>query len=118
MIFKIIARDAWNAACREGKFDGSPDDMRDGYIHFSAADQVRATAAKYYRGVEDLLLVAFEEAALGEALVWEPARGGALFPHLYAPLPTALARWQKPLALDVDGVPIISEDVVPKDHAP
>lgn len=115
MIFKIVARDSWNAALSAGRFDGSPDDIRDGYIHFSTADQVKATAAKYYRGVEGLLLVAFDETTLGEALIWEPARGGALFPHLYAPLPTALALWQSVLALSADGVPIIPADVAPED---
>jgi uncharacterized protein (DUF952 family) len=113
MIFKIVARDDWNAACRDGQFDGSPDDIRDGYIHLSAADHVQGTAAKYFRGLEDLLLVAFDETALGAALVWEPARGGALFPHLYAPLPTSLALWQRPLVLSADGVPIIPADIVP-----
>jgi uncharacterized protein (DUF952 family) len=26
---------------------------------------------------------------MGDAIRWEPARGGALFPHLYGPLPLA-----------------------------
>lgn len=108
MIFKIVARDAWSAACRAGRFGGSADDVRDGYIHFSTASQAGATAAKYYRGREDLLLVAFDEEALGPALKWEPARGGDLFPHLYGALPTALALWKRPLALGADGVPVIS----------
>jgi uncharacterized protein (DUF952 family) len=112
MILKIVGRDAWDEACRIGRFDGSPDDVRDGFIHFSTTAQVQATAAKYYRGLEDLILVAFDEAALGEALVWEPARDGALFPHLYGPLPTALALWERPLALDTGGIPAIPEDVV------
>ncbi len=43
------------------------------------------------------MLVAFDEAALGEKLVFEPSRGGALFPHFYAPLPTALALSAHPL---------------------
>lgn len=112
MIFKIVAREAWTAACRAGSFGGSADDVRDGYIHFSTAAQVGTTAAKYYRGQEDLLLVAFDAAALGPALKWEPARGGDLFPHLYGALQTALALWEKPLALDPDGVPVISLDGV------
>lgn len=109
MIFKIVGQEEWAAACQAGTYRGSADDVRDGYIHFSAADQVQATAAKYYRGREDLLLVAFDEETLGAGLVWEPARDGKLFPHLYAPLPTALAVWQEPLALADDGVPIIPE---------
>lgn len=111
MIFKIVERDAWAAACRDGSYRGSPDDVRDGYIHFSAAPELAATAAKYFRGVANLLLVAYDERVLGDALKWEPARGGALFPHLYGDLPTALALWAKPLPLGADGVPIIPERV-------
>lgn len=111
MIFKIVTRRDWEAASEDGAYRGSADDLRDGFIHLSAGHQVRATAAKYFRGQADLLLVAFDAAALGGALRWEPARDGALFPHLYAPLPTATALWQRPLALEADGVPIIADDV-------
>lgn len=113
MIFKIVGRETWSRACAEGAFLGSLDDVRDGYIHLSTAAQVRATARKYFRGVPDLVLVAFDEAALAEALRWEPARGGDLFPHVYGPLPTGLALWQRPLEQAADGEPIIPEDWVP-----
>ncbi len=33
------------------------------------------------------MLLAIDGDALGEALVYEPSRGGALFPHLYGPMP-------------------------------
>lgn len=111
MIFKIVDREAWRTACRDGFFRGSAHDVRDGFIHFSTAQQVRGTAAKHFKGVVDLLLVAIDDAALGNGLVWETARGGELFPHLYEPLPTALALWEKPLELDGEGVPIIPEDL-------
>ena len=32
------------------------------------------------------MLLAVRAEALGEALKWEPSRGGDLFPHLYGPL--------------------------------
>ncbi len=109
MILKILERDAWRSACRDGHYRGSQDDMRDGFIHFSAPRQVAATAAKYFSGKADLVIVAFDETALGDMLKWEPSRGGDLFPHLYGPLPTALALWEEPLPLDGDGMPIIPE---------
>jgi uncharacterized protein (DUF952 family) len=58
-----------------------------------------------------LLLVAIDDAALGNGLVWETARGGELFPHLYEPLPTGAALWEKPLELNNDGVPHIPDEV-------
>ena len=87
----------WDAARQRGVYRGSPVDLADGFIHFSTAGQVQETAAKHFAGRCDLLLIAFDEASLGEKLMFEPSRGGALFPHLYAPLPTALARTVNPL---------------------
>lgn len=96
-IYKIVSETDWAAAEAVGAYAGSADDRRDGYIHLSAEDQWRATADKWFAGQTGLLLVAFEAEALGPGLKWEPSRGGALFPHLYGPLPTALAIDRKPL---------------------
>ncbi|MCU0854994.1 MAG: DUF952 domain-containing protein [Rhodobacteraceae bacterium] len=96
----------WAAAEAGGAYRGSEDDRRDGFLHFSTADQVRASAAKHRAGVADLLLVAADVAALGEALKFEPASGGkrpGLFPHLYAALPLSAVRAVTPLPLRGDG---------------
>jgi uncharacterized protein (DUF952 family) len=86
-IYKICDAAEWRAVERAGEFTGAPVDLADGYIHFSAADQVEETAAKHFAGQRDLVLVAVAADALGPALKWEPSRGGALFPHLYGKLP-------------------------------
>lgn len=103
LIYKIVDADAWAEAERAGRFDGAPVDVSDGYIHFSTGLQARETAAKHFAGRTSLLLVAIEAEALGAALRWEPSRGGALFPHLYAPLPLTAVRWAVPLPLGPDG---------------
>ncbi|MGO8799790.1 MAG: DUF952 domain-containing protein [Roseiarcus sp.] len=103
LIFKIAGANEWRRAEAEGAFDGSTVDRVDGYIHFSTAAQVAETAAKWFAGREDLLLAAVDPDALGPALRWEPARGGALFPHLYAPLPMSAVRWRRALPLGADG---------------
>ena len=102
-IYKIVSKTEWDDACRGGVFDGASVDRADGFIHLSAAHQVRETAAKHFDGRRDLLLVAFDPASLGDALRWEVSRGGDRFPHLYAPLTTALALWAKPLPLTAEG---------------
>ena len=99
-VFKLIDRASWQAAARPGSFDGSAVDVRDGFIHFSTAAQVHETAARYFAGQPDLLLVAVAAESLGDALKWEPSRGGALFPHLYAPLPLGAVLWVADLPLD------------------
>jgi uncharacterized protein (DUF952 family) len=102
-IYKIVPRSLWAAAEAAGRFDGAPVDHADGYIHFSTATQATETAAKHFAGQSDLLLVAVDEAPLGDALKWEVSRGGALFPHLYAPLDLAHVLWVKSLPLGTDG---------------
>lgn len=101
-IYKILPAALWSEAVASGSFRGSPLDRTDGFIHFSTAEQVRETAAKHFAGVSDLVLVAVDADVLGTALEWEPSRGGALFPHLYAPLAVKLASWVKPLPLGDD----------------
>lgn len=111
LVFKIADRSDWQDACTAGAFAGSDADLRDGFIHLSARHQLAGTAEKHFSGQPDLVLIAFKSVALGEALRWEPSRGGDLFPHLYAPLPTGAALWTKPLQLGEDGVPILPMDL-------
>lgn len=103
LIYKIVSQAAWRAAEVAGGFDGAPVDLADGFIHLSTAAQVEETAARHFAGQSGLLLVAFDAASLGDALKWEPSRGGALFPHLYAPLDPGAAVSVRPLPLRADG---------------
>jgi uncharacterized protein (DUF952 family) len=102
-IYKICERAAWHAVAAAGTYRGSAVDLRDGFIHFSTAQQLAETVAKHFAGQTDLMLIAVDADLLGVALKWEPSRGGALFPHLYGALPAAAVRWAKPLADEVDG---------------
>lgn len=113
LIFKICGRAEWTAAEAAGVYEGSEHDRADGFIHFSTAPQLAGTLAKHYMDQDDLLLIAFEAAAFGDALKWEPARNGDLFPHLFAPLPTSEALWTKPLQLGADGVHSLPDGVLP-----
>ncbi len=102
-IYKICPHTLWVEAEAAGTFTGAPVDHADGYIHFSTATQAHDTAAKHFAGQTDLKLIAIETSALGAALKWEPSRGGALFPHLYAPLPLTAVAWVQDLPLGTDG---------------
>lgn len=109
VVFKICPAALWAEAERAGAFHGAPVDLTDGFIHFSTADQVRETAARHFAGQDGLKLVAVAAAPLGDALRWEPSRGGALFPHLYAPLPLAAVLWVKDLPRDAQGAHIFPD---------
>lgn len=112
VIYKIVPAALWRSATVTGAFTGAPVDLADGYIHFSTADQVRETARRHFAGQTDLLLVAVEGGSLGEALRYEPSRGGDLFPHLYAALPVAAALWVRPLPSGPGGEHLFPEDLM------
>lgn len=105
-IYKILPAADWEAALAAGAYAGSAVDLADGFIHFSAADQVAETAAKHFHGQAGLLLLELEAAALGAGLRWEPSRGGALFPHLYGLLPVDAVLEAHPFPLGEDGAPV------------
>lgn len=102
-IYKIMAASEWAAAQTDGVYTGSAHDRRDGFIHFSAESQVAETAAKHFAGRTDLMLLAVDPSVLEPALKWEPSRGGALFPHLYAPLPVSAVVAAAELPVGPDG---------------
>ena len=102
-VFHICRRGEWDAAASHGRYSGSSQDVEDGFIHFSTAAQVVASAAKHRAGQDGLLLVEVDPAALGSALRWERSRSGELFPHLYGPLLLTAVRRVAALALGPDG---------------
>ena len=103
LIYHICRREEWQAAVEAGAYRGSSQDEADGFIHFSTAAQVAASAAKHRAGQDGLVLIEVAAAALGPALKWEPSRDGALFPHLYGAMPLAAVAATYDLRLDRDG---------------
>jgi len=104
-VYKIVSRTEWKAAVAEGVFQGAGIDHKDGYIHLSTAAQASDTARLHFAGRDDLVLIELETDGLGDALKWEPSRGGALFPHLYEPLRTDAALSVRSLSLNAAGWP-------------
>jgi uncharacterized protein (DUF952 family) len=102
-VYKICPAALWREAERDGVFRGAPVDLADGFIHFSAADQVAETAAKHFAGQANLLLVSVDTARLDGGLKWETSRGGALFPHLYGVLDLKAVSKVEALSLGPDG---------------
>lgn len=104
VIYHLAREREWRAAERAGRYTGTTDDRRDGFLHFSTAAQVAESAARHRRGERGIVLVAVEAERLGEALRWERSRRGALFPHLYGELPIGHVLWAMPLPLGTDGL--------------
>jgi uncharacterized protein (DUF952 family) len=110
-VYNIVAADLWQAAEDSGVFSGAGIDLNDGFIHLSTGAQARRTAQLYFAGQGSLMLVAIDEASLGDALKYEPSRDGDLFPHLYGSLPLTAVLSVRPLPLGADGHHIFPDDV-------
>ncbi|NYZ12905.1 DUF952 domain-containing protein [Azospirillum sp. RWY-5-1] len=107
IIFHMCRAEEWERAVAAGSYRGSSQDAADGFIHFSTAAQLAGSAAKHRTGQTGLLLLTADAAALGDALRWEAARGGQLFPHLYGALPVVAVTRVDPLPLGADGLHVI-----------
>lgn len=103
-IYHLASADDWRAAEAAGRYDGSADDRRDGFIHFSTAAQVARSAAKFRAGHADLLLLWVDVGVLGAALRWERSGSGDPYPHLYAALLPRDVRRVDRLPIGSDGL--------------
>ena len=101
-IYKICDADLWDSAEKLGCFTGAEIDVKDGFIHFSTADQLAETLRLHFAGRDGLCLITVDTSLLD--IQWEPARSGDLFPHLYADLPVSAVRSVDPLPLDSHGL--------------
>ena len=102
-IYHMCRRDEWERAGAAGVWRGSSQDAADGFIHFSTAAQIKASAARHRAGEVGLVLHAVDGARLGAALRWEQSRNGDLFPHLYGALPLDAVSAVFDLPLGPDG---------------
>ncbi|WIJ24754.1 DUF952 domain-containing protein [Devosia sp. RR2S18] len=104
LIYKIATQTAYGPARTSDSFEGMPIDASDGYMHFSTAEQLQETLRLHFKGQADLVLLAVRTNDLSDRLVWEPSRGGQLFPHLYGgPLPTSAIAWEETISVATDG---------------
>jgi uncharacterized protein (DUF952 family) len=103
LIFKICHAAEWRTAATSSAYDGSLKDKADGFLHFSTEEQLMGTLLRHYVGAGDLVLVAVDAEALGDALKFEPSRDGALFPHLYGELPLDAVKWTRPITQGENG---------------
>ena len=109
IIYHMADKAEWEAAKKAGAYPGSPNDIKDGFIHFSTKETVVQSAAKHRTGEKNLLLLSFDSEVAGDDLKWEEARGGVPFPHLYCALNPDWVATETPLPLGEDGLHIFPE---------
>lgn len=112
IIYKICSQTAWLQAQQAKIYIGSSDDLRDGFIHFSTAAQLRTTVDKHFSGQRNLVLLAVNGGKLGQNLKWEPSRDGALFPHLYGKMPVSAVSETWDIEMDRMGKHLLPEGLV------
>ena len=104
-IYKVCDSVLWEDAKQAGKFIGAEIDLQDGFIHFSTAGQLRDTLARHFVSRDGLVLLKIEISQLD--IIWETARNGDLFPHLYDHLPVTSVVAEHLLDLSTDGYHIL-----------
>jgi uncharacterized protein (DUF952 family) len=109
MIYHMCRAEEWTAAVKAKVYYGSSQDLADGFIHFSTADQIVESARRHRAGQAGLVLIEVDPARLAERLHWEPSRGGDLFPHLYGTLDPAESARVRPLPIGPDGLHVFPE---------
>lgn len=101
LIFHICPEADWQSSEITGTYAGSSRSRADGFLHFSVREQLAESFSRHFPGPEGLVILAVRTAdltALGVDVRWEVSRGGALFPHLYSPLPLAAVAAVHPAA--------------------
>ena len=86
MIFHIAEKSVWKA-CEPMNSYVPSEYLDEGFIHCSTLLQVEKTANNYYKGRDDLVLLAIDPEKLKSALRYENLNGGEEeFPHVYGEL--------------------------------
>lgn len=88
-VLKVLRRGELAQLVAMGVCAGSPDDLRDGFVHLSTPEQLDRTLAKHFANEDDLFVVRCRLNSDDTDLKWERTTSGALYPHLYRPLALA-----------------------------
>jgi uncharacterized protein (DUF952 family) len=100
-IYLLSSRKDYEAAIDNGNLYRDSLDV-EGFIHASPQNQLTRVANKYYKSVNDLLVVVLDVKKIKPEVKWEKAAGG-LYPHIYGPLNMDSVVDVTPVSLDGNG---------------
>ena len=90
LIVHLTERSLWEEARARGTYEISTRGrtlQEEGFIHCSTREQLPDTAARFFAGVPDLVLLVIDPARLHVPLKYEaPEPGAEEFPHVYGPI--------------------------------
>lgn len=81
-VFHLTTAAAWEAAQAPGELR-PPSLASEGFVHCSTSAQLAGTISRHFAAARELLLLRLDLERLGHELVWEEARPGEVYPHLY-----------------------------------
>ena len=100
-LFHVALAEDWAAAEVVGEYTVSTRGRtlaEEGFIHCSFAEQLDATAARFYADVDDAVVLRIEAERLSSPVVVEDLYGtGEEFPHVYGPIPVGAVVEVRPL---------------------
>jgi uncharacterized protein (DUF952 family) len=108
VIYHIATRADWDQALRDGEYTTSTVGKtlaEEGFIHASTEGQVNGVANRYYRGIQDeLLVLVIDTERVRTRIRYEDVPGAdAPFPHIYGPLNADAVIATRPLSAGPDG---------------
>ena len=112
-VYKILTKSALEEARAKGRFDGSPVDLRDGFIHLSAGQQVAGTLAAHFAGQDGLVLLAVDAEAWAAGSNGSRPAAASFFRTSMAHSTSSHAVWTADLPLGEDGVHLLPAGVAP-----
>jgi len=82
-VYKIFTESEWMRFQETGRFKGSADDIRDGFIHLCTEQQVAGVIERFFTGQRPLYVAEFSGKDFLQRLTWETSDTNGVFPHLY-----------------------------------
>lgn len=101
-LYHLVAQATWDAQRDDTAPYSPPSLAAEGFVHCSYADQLLATAARYYAGRGDLVVLRIDRKKLTAEVRDEPVRDTS-FPHVYGAIDRAAVVATYALPLGGDG---------------
>lgn len=81
-IYHIVLPEVWEDFKDKNSYKAESLET-EGFIHCSFAEQLEGVLERYYKGVENVLILEIETDKLTSKLVNEPSTNGEIYPHIY-----------------------------------
>jgi uncharacterized protein (DUF952 family) len=82
-VYKVLTENEWKAFQETGQFNGSADDLRDGFIHLSTKEQLTDVIERFFPDQRPLYIAEFSDPEFIQRLKWEASGSKQIYPHLY-----------------------------------